>query len=40
MAKLHSARLIEWDRELEMAIISPSGIDEVENKILPDIDNK
>ncbi len=40
LAKLHKARLIEWDRELEMAIISPSGVDEVENKILPDIAKK
>ncbi|MBO1225439.1 MAG: hypothetical protein JYX80_13535 [Candidatus Scalindua sediminis] len=35
LAKLHSGRLIEWDKKTEMAIISPSGIDEVENNILP-----
>jgi hypothetical protein len=33
LAKLHSDRLIEWDRETEMAIISPPGILEVENNI-------
>lgn len=35
LAKLHDDRLIEWDRETEMAIISPTGIDEVENQLLP-----
>lgn len=34
LGKLHSSRLIEWDRETEMAIISPTGIAEVENNIL------
>lgn len=35
LGRLHDARLIEWDRETEMAIISPSGIAEVESRILP-----
>jgi len=35
LAKLHTARLIEWDRETEMALLSPSGIVEVELNILP-----
>lgn len=34
LAKLHKARLIEWDKETEMAIISPTGIEEVEQSIL------
>lgn len=34
IARLHRNRLIEWDRETEMAIISPKGIHDVENKIL------
>lgn len=37
LTRLHRARLIEWDRETEMAIISPTGIDEVENQILPKV---
>lgn len=40
LAKLHKARLIEWDKETEMAIISPTGIAEVEKNILPKIKNK
>jgi hypothetical protein len=39
LAKLHKTRLIEWDKETEMAIISPTGIDEVEKNILPKIKN-
>jgi len=39
LAKLHTARLIEWDKDTEMAIISPTGIDEVERSILPQIKN-
>ncbi len=35
LAKLHRERLIEWDKELEMAVISPTGIDQVENIIFP-----
>ncbi len=35
LRKLHQARLIEWDRETEMTIISPTGIAEVETTILP-----
>jgi len=35
IGNLHSARLIEWDRETEMAIISPTGIEEVEQIIMP-----
>jgi hypothetical protein len=38
LARLHKARLIEWDRETEMAILSPAGAKEVENTILPKID--
>lgn len=34
LAKLHKARLIEWDKEMEMAVISPSGIKEVEDVLL------
>ena len=37
LSKLHDARHIEWDREIEMAIISPTGINKVEEKILPKI---
>ena len=37
LSKLHKARFLEWDRELEMAIISPLGVDEVEKVILPKI---
>lgn len=37
LSKLHKDRLIEWDRETEMAIISPTGINEVETKILTKI---
>lgn len=37
LAKIHGARLIEWDREIEMAVISPTGIAEVENQILPKV---
>lgn len=40
LAKIHSARLIEWDKETEIAIISPTGITEVENNILPKINKK
>jgi hypothetical protein len=34
LSRLHKARLIEWDRETEMAILSPLGVAEVENAIL------
>jgi len=37
LAKIHKSRLIEWDKESDIAIISPSGIGEVENKILPKV---
>ncbi len=37
LAELHRVRLIEWDKEIEVAVISPTGIDEVENQILPKI---
>jgi len=37
LSRLHKARLIEWDRETEMAILSPLGAAEVENAILPKI---
>lgn len=39
LAKLHKARLIEWDKDTKMAIISPTGIDVVERSILPKIKN-
>lgn len=35
LLKLHKERLIEWDKKTEMAIISPTGINEIENNILP-----
>lgn len=38
LAKLHQARLIEWDKETEMAIISPLGINKIEKSILPTIE--
>lgn len=38
LGRLHRSRLIEWDKETEMAIISPTGIAEVEVKILPKLD--
>lgn len=38
LSKLHKDRLIEWDRETEMAIISPKGIDMIEKTILLKID--
>lgn len=37
MAKLHSTRQLEWDRETEMAILSPLGIQAVEQSILPKV---
>jgi hypothetical protein len=38
LEKLHRARLIEWDKQIEMAVISPTGIEEVESGILPRIE--
>jgi hypothetical protein len=35
LAKLHASRHIEWDRETEMAVISPLGVSLVEKTILP-----
>jgi len=35
LARLHKARLIEWDRDTEMAVLSPTGAEEVESSILP-----
>lgn len=35
LTKLHSERLIEWDKDTEMALLSPTGIAEVERKIMP-----
>jgi len=35
LRRLHDKRLIEYDRETEMAVISPLGIQRVEEKILP-----
>ena len=37
---LHKARLIEWDQETDMAIISPTGVDEVERRVLPALENR
>ena len=34
LAKLHSSRLIEWDKDTNTAMISPNGIEKVENEIL------
>jgi hypothetical protein len=34
LSALHRTRLIEWDRETDMALISPTGIAEVESRIL------
>lgn len=34
LTKLHKDRLIEWDRETDMAIISPTGIREVEGTVI------
>ena len=38
LTRLHEDRLIEWDRETEMAIISPAGVANVEREILPKLD--
>ena len=35
--KLHDDRLIEWDEETDMAIISPTGISHVETSIIPKV---
>lgn len=35
LEKLHRARLLEWDKETDMAILSPTGIREVEEEVLP-----
>ena len=35
--KLHTDRLIEYDRESEMVMLSPIGAQEVEEKILPKV---
>jgi hypothetical protein len=35
---LHNDRLIEYDRDNEMVIISPLGIREVEERLLPELD--
>jgi hypothetical protein len=40
LAKLHGDRLIEWDRETEMAVISPTGIVQVENNIFQKVQKK
>lgn len=34
LSRLHKERLIEWDKETEMAIISPTGIADVEERLL------
>jgi len=35
--KLHADRFIEYDRESEMITLSPTGAQEVEEKILPKV---
>ena len=35
LGKLHKERLIEWDRDADMAILSPTGIREVEIGVIP-----
>jgi hypothetical protein len=35
LGKLHEAREIEWDKETEMAVLSPKGIKIVEAEVLP-----
>ncbi len=35
LSKLHKGRLIEWEREADMAILSPTGVREVELELLP-----
>lgn len=35
LTRLHKARQIEWDRDTEMAILSPLGVTEVEKTIIP-----
>ena len=37
LAVLHKDRLIEYDRESETVNISPIGVKEVEDKILPQL---
>lgn len=34
LSKLHRTRLVEWDRETEMVVLSPLGIREVEEKLV------
>jgi len=38
--KLHHDRLIEHDKETDMAIISPTGISYVEKSIIPKINQR
>ena len=35
--KLHQDRLIEWDKEVEVAVLSPMGVRDVESRILPSV---
>lgn len=37
LGPLHQRRFIEWDRETEMAILSPTGIRDVESRLLPSL---
>lgn len=37
LGPLHRSRLIEWDQEMEMAILSPRGIQTVEEVLLPKV---
>jgi hypothetical protein len=38
LTPLPKARLIEYDRENEVAILSPTGAVEVEKRVLPKVD--
>lgn len=35
LSKLHAARHIEWDRDTDMAVISPLGIEIIEKTLIP-----
>lgn len=37
LRRLHQSRSIEWDRETEMVLISPLGVEEVEDKIIREV---
>jgi len=37
LGRLHEARFIEYDKETQMVVLSPKGVDRVENEILPSL---